>query len=275
MVENRTTIPIAVRAFELAPEGAPSAPQPPVVSLAELRSERDRLMRIAGAAEVLPTLLHEIRNPLAAIHSMVELLIEDSEDLRVRGDLSTVLGEVRRIQTLLSGIGSMGRNLRALRPHAVDHAIEECTHLLVPMASERGIELTADVQTMPLLPFDVASLRGVLFNLIRNSIEACRPGDRIEVVARLRQDRDALQIDVRDTGAGMSPETLARCTELFFSTKPNGTGIGLGVVRESVEAAGGTVQVASRLGEGTTIRLKLPLQFPAEAPVGSSTNPAR
>ena len=125
-----------------------------------LGSERDRLLRLAAVSETLPTVLHEIRNPLAAIQAMAEVLTEDADSASVRDDLYALLREVRRIQLILQGIGSFGRSLRSANYGAIDFAVQEVGRTLQPIAQEAGVRLVVDAETMPLLPFDPAVIRG-------------------------------------------------------------------------------------------------------------------
>lgn len=227
-----------------------------VTALVHLRRDRDRLLQMAAVGEVLPTMLHELRNPLAAVMTMLELLVEEAEG-QVQHDLHTVLSEVRRIVLSLQGIGGMQGRVASARHQAIDEAIEEAAEILRPTAARRGITLTSNVETMPLLPLAREVLKGVVFNLVRNSIDACAEGQRIEVRARLATNGD-LELSVNDTGKGMSPEVLRRCTELFFTDKEAGSGVGLAICRQVVERAGGTLAIRSEPGRGTDVTLCIP-----------------
>jgi signal transduction histidine kinase len=105
---------------------------------------------------------------------------------------------------------------------------------------------------------DPAVFRLVLLNLLNNALEACSPGDRVTVAIHPSGSR--LELVVTDTGAGMSRETLERVTELFFSTKPRGSGIGLALVDRVVREAGGRLLIDSEPGQGTTVRVIIPVE---------------
>lgn len=230
-----------------------------------LRQERDRLMRLAAVSEVLPAVLHELKNPLAAIGASVELLVEDCNEPEFRERLHAVLPEIRRMSLTLEGIGSVGRDLPSARYGAVDHALRESFVVLERQARERGIAFKCDVADMPLLPFDVAMLRAIAFNLLTNAIHACKQGDCIWLRARVRPgDPAQLCISVEDTGSGMSADVVARCRELFFTTKPRGSGIGLALCDRAVRAAGGSLDVESQKGAGTKILLQVPIRNAAK-----------
>lgn len=229
-----------------------------ISSLLALRRERDRLLQLAAVGEVLPSVLHELRNPLAAITNMLEVLVEEAGDEAMQRDLHTVLAEVRRISLGLQGIGGLGRSVRGQACEAIDEAISEAVRVLQPTATRKGVELVDGVTAMPLLALDRPVIKGIVFNLVRNAIDACGPGDRIRTEATLVGS--SFELRVVDTGKGMSKEVIERCSEIFFTTKDNGSGIGLAICRQAAERAGGTLHIDSELGRGTTVTVRVPLK---------------
>jgi len=235
-----------------------------ITDVEELRAERDRLLQLAAVASALPSMLHEIKNPLAAVTTAAEVSLDDetADVSRLREDLHTILGELRRMKLSLEGVGLVGRSLPSSRHAAIDYAIREVCRLLEPKANGRRVSLAAVVEDMPLLPLDLAAMRAVLFNLINNAIQACGPDDRITVTARLAPDRQTLCVDVADTGPGMPDHVRERAFELFFTTKPSGSGIGLALCREIIASAGGEVVLKTKAGEGTQVSLCVPIPAP-------------
>lgn len=231
-----------------------------VSSLADLRRQRDKLLQIAAVGEVLPTILHELRNPLAAVTTMLELLVEEATG-PLQHDLHTVLNEVRRMILTLQGLGGLDGRLASTRNQAIDEAVEEAVEVLRPTAARRGVTLSSAVSTMPLLPLSREVIKGVVFNLVRNAIDACRTGQSIEVRARLRPEGAGpalFELIVADTGKGMSEAVRAHCTELFFTDKEAGSGIGLAICREVAERGQGQLLIDSEPNRGTTITLRVP-----------------
>ena len=102
-------------------------------------------------------------------------------------------------------------------------------------------------------------IRAIVFNLVTNSIYACREGDSITVAARLTRLGKDLVLTVADTGSGMTPEVLSRCKELFFTTRPNGSGIGLALCQSVIEKIGGDLSIRSEVGRGTVVTATLPI----------------
>lgn len=223
----------------------------------QMRHERDRLLQLASLSEVMPSILHELKNPLAGIGLALELLVEDSRG-ELQEKLHAILSEVRRLGLTLDGLGRFQREVRSARHVAIDLAIREAVALLAPQAAARGIDTRVEVADMPLLPFEAAAIRSVIFNTMMNAIHACKAGQCITVKASFDRAESTLHLEIADTGSGMSPEVLARATDMFFTTKPKGSGIGLALCKGVADAVQGTFEVTSSPGRGTCIRLSLP-----------------
>lgn len=236
-------------------------------NIEEIRTQRDRLLQLAAVGEVLPSVLHELRNPLAAVTTTLEVVIEEAPT-ELQRDLHAVLWELRRIGLGLQGIGGLNQQIHGHAPEAVDLAVQEACTVLASSARAVGATLSTQMHHLPLLPLDRAVLKGVVFNLVRNAIDACRPGDAVVVEAAVVDE--VFELAVRDTGRGMTPEILARCTELFFTSKPNGSGIGLAICKQVARRAGGGLSIVSEPGSGTTVLVRIPLVPPGERPCPAS-----
>ena len=224
-----------------------------------LREERDRLMQLAMVGEALPSILHELKNPLDALNAAVEILVEETEPGPVQDQLHAILQEARRLRLGFDGVGAVGRSLRSRRNQAIDQACRDACRVLEIPARRANLVPRCDVADLPLLPLDAAVVRAIVFNLVTNAIHACEAGDAIHVHARLVAGGLALAITVTDTGCGMTHEIYRRCTELFFTTKRNGSGIGLALVHQAVTEAGGQLEIESVPGVGTSITAVIPV----------------
>lgn len=223
------------------------------------RTEREQRIRYETVADVLPSLLHDLRNPLAAISSAVELLLEDAPTAAMRGELEEILVEVHRMDLGFQGTGVVGRHLRSGRAQMVDQAVADVVRLMRSSAVRSGVILRFEAMPMPLLPLDQAVVRAVVYNLVDNALAACSAGDEIRVRTWVADDH-TWRLVVHDTGRGMPPEVLARCTDLFFSTRSHGSGIGLPMCRRVVHDASGTLTVLSSVGRGTRVGIEVPLR---------------
>jgi signal transduction histidine kinase len=226
---------------------------------AALREERDRLLKIAGVSSVLPTLLHEIKNTLAAITVTVEVLVEDVETSPARDQVQTLLTEVRRMKLSLDGVATVGRQLRGSRYSSIDQACRDAWQIMATRARHLGIFSRCNVEDMPLLALDPAVVGGVVHNLMLNAMQACGAGQAVNVQAYLRDQGTHFTLTVVDNGPGMTAEIYTRCTELFFTTKRNGSGIGLALCRRIAEEAGGTLTIESVSGFGTSVTMDVPV----------------
>lgn len=231
-----------------------------VTELRLLTEERDRLMEMATISELMPTIMHEFKNPLASIQALVELITLDCTDPQLQDQLYSILQEIRRMKLGFEGLGATSRQLASSRHHAIDASIREACHIFQRQLKARKVTLKANIETMPLLPFNAGSIRGVLFNLLNNAKQATRPGDTITVSAGLIDQDQTLFFSVKDTGPGMPAEILAQCTNLFFTTKKLGSGIGLALCKSAVEKINGQLSVWSEPGEGTEISVRLPFK---------------
>jgi signal transduction histidine kinase len=224
-----------------------------------LREERDRLLRLATVGQVMPMVLHELKNPLATISTSVELMIEEEIATPLRAELHAILTEIRRMTVGMEGLGAVGRGLAAERHAAIDLALRDAARVLTRKAELAGISLTSDVPDLPLFRLDPNGVRAIVFNLLNNAIHACQAEDTITLSARFDRDAEVVYITVLDSGSGMSKDVLSRCTDMFYSTKPTGSGIGLSLCGELTREVGGRLDIRSRPGTGTEVTVTLPV----------------
>lgn len=229
-----------------------------VTASERIREERDRLLQIATVHEALPAILHEIKNPLAAIATTAELLVEEAVCPNGRASAHAILSEARRMRRLLQGIGAVGGQLRTKQHSAVDYALREVGAMLKAKAEADSVRLEVRVPDMPLLPLDSSVLAAIVHNLVTNAIQASSPSGEVVLVANHEERKERLMLRISDTGVGMAPEIVAECRKLFFTTKPKGTGIGLTLCDRAIRAASGSMSVDSLPGRGTVITLCIP-----------------
>ncbi len=210
-----------------------------------------------SVSALMPTFLHELKNPLAAISTSVELLLEDLPPGELHEEMVAIFGEIRRMKLVLDGVGLVGKPLRVRSRFDVQKSLREACTVLAPLARRKGIQFQVNIASYQSLPFDPGVLKAILFNLVMNSIHACHEGPSITVTSTVIQNTFTLRVE--DTGHGMSKEDLERCTRLFFTTKPFGSGIGLALCREVAVEAGGQLEIDSSLGVGTRVSFHVPI----------------
>lgn len=218
------------------------------------QAEREDNLQLDSIERILPSLAHEIKNPLASIHTMVELLLEEAGTDTIKEDLQCILAELKRITAILQ---RRGLALEPYLPREIDlaHALRPFLSLWQKKASFHGMEFqTVMPEALPCLlnPEWVCAL---LANLVLNAIEACLKGDRL--LLELTRCGPEIHLLLSDTGRGMEPEVLARAASPFFTTKPGGSGIGLALVRSWVRKAAGRFLLESMPGKGTSVSIQL------------------
>lgn len=239
-----------------------------ITSTERLREEHDRLLQVATINELMPAILHEVKNPLASIAAATELLAEETEDPQVRASARAIMGEVQRMKLNIEGVGSVGRKLRSPRPMPIDGPIREAFVILEALARRKGVSLRGEIGAIPALPLDGSVLCAIVYNLVTNSIQACAAGADVLFEVSYNGAARELSLDVEDTGAGMSEVVLSRCRELFFTSKRNGSGIGLALCDRAVTEAGGTMEIETEQGRGTRVRIRVPAVAPPNKPMG-------
>ncbi|MCC6873721.1 MAG: HAMP domain-containing histidine kinase [Sandaracinaceae bacterium] len=224
---------------------------------------RERSAYLTTLGRLSAQMAHDIRNPLAAIKGAAQYLQEERAQGRsldgAADFVELILEQTERLDRVVQHYQRLGRAVP--EPHVLDVAalLERVADGVRAMPAVRDASITIDVEAEPLsASLDEDLLSAALENLARNAVEAIggKPG---RVVLRAELERDAVSIAVTDDGPGMDARTRERATEEFFTTKSEGTGLGLAFVRRVAQAHGGRMYVESALGKGTTVRLVVPI----------------
>jgi len=238
-----------------------------VRQLRESRAEIERLHRtqmsraehLATLGEMAAGLAHEIRNPLAGIAGVMEIV---GRDLPPDSAAVSVLGEVRHevlhINKIVSELLEIARpkppvfrpgDLIAVAEHACLFACDQAAARKVTLEVVKG-------DPLPALEFDRGQIHQVLLNLLLNAVQACSEGGSVRV--EFSCDEHAVTATVIDNGKGIPPEVLPNIFRPFYTTKGNGTGLGLSLARRIVEDHGGRLEATSELDKGSRFALALP-----------------
>ena len=229
-----------------------------VRSLEETSRRQDRL---AAVGRVAAGIAHEIRNPLAAMRGAIQVLHADANGDPAQAELmEIILRESDRLNRIITDFLTYARPRRGeLADTDVREHLRE-TFTLLRHSPEARAEHTIeeDYTDEPAhVVADAAALRQVFWNLARNALSAMPEAGRLRVELRHVPGR-RLRITFTDTGRGMSPEQVERLFEPFSSSTTGGTGLGLSIVYQIIRDHGGTINVRSREGHGTTIIIELP-----------------
>jgi signal transduction histidine kinase len=213
--------------------------------------------RLSAIGEMAAGIAHEIRNPLTSINTLVDIMESQArgvDPVVFRG----VREESRRLQDLTTRFLSYARPYAPVRsPADINLILEEVTSLLALDERFRGIriERTYD-RSIGDLSIDGDAIKQVCWNLILNGLEVAPPGGRLAV--RSEGHPEFAEIAIADNGPGIGKEALRRVFEPFYTTKDKGTGLGLPIADKIVRAHGGTIDIRSEPGAGTTVRVLLP-----------------
>jgi two-component system, NtrC family, sensor histidine kinase HydH len=238
-----------------------------------LMKERDRL---AALGQMAAGLAHEIKNPLGSIKGAAQLLLDGSDGPlppASRDFLDIIIEEVDRLDRVVGSALDYARS-REGDPVPLDvNAVVRRTMQILGPAATSAIEIEFELEEeLPRVRMDAEQLRQVLMNLVHNALHAMGARGTLTISTRPRRARLAawrkaeadakgpswVEISVKDTGQGISPTILNNLFVPFFSTKSKGTGLGLAISHKIVQAAGGSIEVASREGAGSTFTIVLP-----------------
>jgi PAS domain S-box-containing protein len=236
------------------------------VHLQEQLLERERLAAIGMTAAKL---VHEIGNPLNGMAVTTQLLQRRVDrqrevlDEKVVAAVQALRGEITRLAQLLQEFRALSRHQQfTFQPTNLSAVVQECVTTEIAHYTERGVSVEHHFPSdLPLVSADGAKLKQVLVNLCKNAVEAMPDGGTLTL--RLRKSGESLILEVADTGGGIPAGV--DIFEPFVTTKPEGTGLGLPIVRQLVAAHGGTLTYTSAPGRGTTFLVTLPLPPSAEA----------
>lgn len=208
-------------------------------------------------------LAHEIRNPLSSLRMNLQLLREDWEhpitEREQKGlrKIDLLLRETERLNGILSDLLRFAsHHTLNLQRTDLNALAGETLDFLTPQAERARIRLRRELDpTIPRVDIDPGLIRQALLNLLINAQQALGPGG--EIAVRTSSNGQAVHLSVTDNGTGIPPENLDQIFNLYFSTRPGGTGLGLPMVKKIVEEHGGSVQVRSEPGKGSTFTLCL------------------
>ncbi len=227
--------------------------------------ERQRLLRqYAEIATLAGGLAHEIKNPLSTMSMLLELLEEDLDqaesqrERRMLTKVQTIQKECRHLEDILNAFLKFARvGKQSLTPTDLNEVVSEFIEFFQPEARENGIEISPHLSgDLPFVALDSSLMRQVLLNLALNAQQAMPSGGLLELQTFARDGR--VYLAVIDNGQGMDENTRSRLFEVFFSTKPNGNGLGLPTVRKIVDSHRGTITCESAVGRGTRFTISLP-----------------
>jgi len=228
----------------------------------DLESRVRRNERLAALGKMAAGVAHEVRNPLSSIKGFATLLGKrfsaGSEEAEAAGLL---IREVERLNRSITELLLYARPLPLHRqPTDLNELLAASLKLMEGDARETGIDIELRTEKdMPPVQLDRDRMSQVLLNLYLNALQAMEKGGRLTVEARLDTQGDRVLLSVSDTGSGIEAQNLEKILDPYFTTKPEGTGLGLALAVKIIEEHGGTITFASEVGKGTQAVIDLPI----------------
>jgi hypothetical protein len=230
--------------------------------LQQLAEARDRLVRserLAAIGSMATHVAHEIRNPLVTIGGFARSILRGADPATACGQHSRIIvEEVMRLEKILANVMNFTKPSPPHRTEAsIDQILDQTCVMLADACKSKNIEVVKEFRlggekTM----VDAGQMLQVFLNVIQNAVDSIESSGRITITTSAEDNR--VRVDVKDTGVGMSAEVQESIFLPFFTTKSDGTGLGLAVSRKIVEDHGGEMQVQSAVGVGTTFSILLP-----------------
>lgn len=233
-----------------------------MTEIKRLEENLKRVDQITAMGHLASGVAHEIRNPLNAIGMIAQRFKSEFEPTTEKAEYeqlsSTMVEETRRINYIIQQFLQFSRPTELTKaPVNIQSLLQDSAILLQSQAAAKDMRVKADYQDTPNIMADADKLKQVFLNLGQNAIDACSVGDQIELSCETQAGY--IYIKIKDTGKGMTKAEQQKIFNLYFTTKENGTGIGLSVVQQIISQHDGTIEIESEINEGTTFIIALPI----------------
>ncbi len=231
-----------------------------------LRMEKELMQaeRLAIIGEVAAKTTHEIRNPLNAMEGAAHYLLNEyDDDPKIQKYLGLIKEQISRLDNIASNLlGAAKPRLVMGEKTLINSALLKSIDIVEYIARDKKIEMEIYLdENLPKIRFDEAKIQQVFINILRNACDAIEDSGKIEITGQLRQrtGENFVEISILDNGVGISPEDSGKLFDTFYTTKENGTGLGLGVVKDIMKSHGGYVFIESQK-LGTCVSMGLPIR---------------
>lgn len=258
-----------VQLYEIQADYAAHLEEMVEAKTSELRSAQQMLIRaekLASLGHLAASIAHEINNPLQPIRSILEGILEDAQNnlpIDVR-DVQVAQESVERIRRIVSQLlefsGKRSNDANSVKLIDVGKILEGIIALNRKFFEKENIKLVADIQPLESIYGSKDHLEQVFMNLVLNAKSAMKPGGTLHIRARMEESQAVLEFE--DDGIGIPDEHINKIFDPFFSTKPNGTGLGLFVSYGIIQSHHGSIEVNSAVNKGTKFTIRLPVHVP-------------
>lgn len=216
-------------------------------------SKKDKLL-----FESLSKLTHELKNPISVCKGYLEIIDKNGYQ-KAPKYLPIISSEIERSLSVINDFSSLGK-LKELNKEEVDLQVllEEIITILNPLFKKYNANIYLNVKQDIYLSLDYLRMKQVFVNILKNALEARKEEEPLNVQIEVKKSLKAVKIIIKDNGIGMDKNTLDKITEIFYTTKANGNGLGVVLSKEIVEMHHGTINYKSQKDKGTTVTITLP-----------------
>jgi signal transduction histidine kinase len=273
--ESRKTLEIFAPQIAIAIENARlySELQEQMMELKRSHALLSRAEKFSFLGNLAARLAHEIKNPMTAIGTFIQLLPQKYDDEEFRNEFYEIaLEETTRVNSLITELLDLVKSRESHFEFSDLHELIDKMILLVsPQSNAKKVEVIRQFDPdVSLVRMDAEKMKQVILNLLSNALEFTPEGGRIEILSRYCADKDKerfIQIEVSDNGIGIPQPAVDKVFDPYFTTKHksdlhSGTGLGLFIAHQNMQDHGGTIEVKSKIDEGTTFVLTLPSELP-------------
>lgn len=217
--------------------------------------EKEKELKLA-----LFKLTHEIKNPIAVCKGYLEMLDIKNKD-KLKKYLPIIKDEINRTLSIINDFSDYGKLQIEKEEVDVSMLLEDIEETLNPLLQEKQVTSKFIMKEEELYAYlDYNRMKQVIINMIKNAIEAKDESRTLSIITTVKKIKDEIQIRIEDTGTGISKENLEKIDKIFYTTKENGTGLGVALSKEIVEQHHGTLLYQSKVGKGTKVTILLPIK---------------
>jgi two-component system NtrC family sensor kinase len=240
----------------------------------QMQTQLIRSEKLVSLGRLVAGITHEINNPLTGILMFANLTSQSPQlDPTLKKDMDVIINEAQRCAKIVKGLLDFSReSIPQKKPASLNKVMEDTLALIGRQSSFHNIRIVRDYQPdLPLIPIDENQMEQVFINILLNASQSMPSGGRIRILSYTENGEYAC-LKISDTGAGISEENLGKIFDPFFTTKSDkGMGLGLSVSYGIIERHGGKIEVQSKINEGTTFTISLPLRSQGKETLAASS----
>jgi len=230
----------------------------------ELKETKDQLVqseKLAALGTMAAGIAHEIRNPLTSLQLFVQMMAERFDDHEFREKFTQIVPpEIERLNRIVNDLVSFAKPSKLTKePAQLNEVLDKTVRLSEISFKKLNVKVIKEFTDVPKALIDSQQIMQVCLNLLMNGAQAMPNGGTLTVRTYANHIMGKVCIDIVDTGVGISDDNLKRLFSPFFTTKEGGTGLGLAITRRIIGEHQGEIKVKSKVGEGTTFTIELPM----------------